>query len=96
VRSRQEAAEEAARLARLRAAEALVRVVDAKDNYTGQHSQAVSDLVEGIGRRLGLEEATIEQLRLAGLLHDLGKVAIPDSILQKREPLDAEETIVLR
>jgi diguanylate cyclase (GGDEF)-like protein len=96
VRSRQEAAEEAARLARLRAAEALVRVVDAKDNYTGQHSQAVSDLVEGIGRRLGLEEATIEQLRLAGLLHDLGKVAIPDSILQKREELDAEERIVLR
>jgi diguanylate cyclase (GGDEF)-like protein len=96
VRSRQEVADEAARQARLRAAEALVRVVDAKDNYTAKHSQAVSDLVEGIARRLGLEESTIEQLRLAGLLHDLGKVAIPDSILQKREPLDAEETIVLR
>ncbi len=50
VRSRQEVAEEAARLARLRAAEALVRVVDAKDNYTGEHSQAVSDLVQGIAR----------------------------------------------
>jgi diguanylate cyclase (GGDEF)-like protein len=96
VRSRQEVAEEAARQARLRAAEALVRVVDAKDNYTGQHSQAVSDLVQGIGRRLDLAEPTIEQLRLAGLLHDLGKVAIPDSILQKREALDAEELIVLR
>jgi len=96
VRSRQEVAEEAARLARLRAAEALVRVVDAKDNYTGEHSQAVSDLVQGIARQLRLEESTIEQLRLAGLLHDLGKVAIPDSILQKSGALDAEELVVLR
>lgn len=96
VRSRQEVAEEAERLARLRAAEALIRVVDAKDNYTGKHSQAVSELVQGIGEHLGLEAEVIEQLRLAGLLHDLGKVAIPDSILQKSEALDAEEEIVLR
>jgi diguanylate cyclase (GGDEF)-like protein len=96
IRSRQEIAEEAARLARLRAAEALIRVVDAKDNYTGLHSQAVSELVQGIGAQLGLDPETLEQLRLAGLLHDLGKVAIPDSILQKSEALDAEEAIVLR
>ncbi len=96
IRSRQEIAEEAARLARLRAAEALIRVVDAKDNYTGEHSQAVSELVQGVGAQLGLDAETVEQLRLAGLLHDLGKVAIPDSILQKRDELDAEEAIVLR
>jgi diguanylate cyclase (GGDEF)-like protein len=96
IRSRQEIADEAARLARLRAAEALIRVVDAKDNYTGEHSQAVSELVQGIGTQLGLDAETVEQLRLAGLLHDLGKVAIPDSILQKSEDLDAEEQIVLR
>ena len=96
IRSRQEIAEEADRLARLRAAEALIRVVDAKDNYTGEHSQAVSELVQGIGAQLGLDAETLEQLRLAGLLHDLGKVAIPDSILQKSGGLDAEEAIVLR
>jgi HD-GYP domain-containing protein (c-di-GMP phosphodiesterase class II) len=96
VHVRTEAAEEATRLARLRAAAALVRLVDAKDDYTARHSQAVSDLVEGIGRRLALDETTIGQLRLAGLLHDLGKVAIPDRILQKRQPLDAEELTVVR
>jgi diguanylate cyclase (GGDEF)-like protein len=96
IRSRQEIAEEAERLARLRAAEALIRVVDAKDNYTGEHSQAVSELVQAIGSHLDLDAETLEQLRLAGLLHDLGKVAIPDSILQKSGGLDADEEIVLR
>jgi diguanylate cyclase (GGDEF)-like protein len=77
--------------ARLRAAENLVRVVDAKDAYTGAHSERVAAHVVGIARRLGLEDELVEQLKLAGRLHDLGKIAVSDTILQKPASLTAEE-----
>jgi diguanylate cyclase (GGDEF)-like protein len=77
--------------ARLRAAENLIRVVDAKDEYTGAHSERVALLVEGIARQLGLEEEHVEQLKLAGRLHDLGKIAIADRVLQKPGQLTAHE-----
>ena len=82
--------------ARLRATESLIRVVDARDTYTGSHSQSVAVLVEAIGQAMGFDEATVYQLRLAGLLHDLGKIAVPDQILQKPGRLDPEEFAVLR
>ncbi len=82
--------------ARLRATESLIRVVDARDTYTGSHSQSVAVLVEAIGQALGFNEATVSQLRLAGLLHDLGKIAVPDHILQKPGRLDPEEFAILR
>ncbi len=96
VLSRQQVADEAERQARLRAAESLIRIVDAKDTYTGQHSQSVSRLVEAIGRALQLDEVVVDQLRLAGLLHDLGKIATPDSILRKPGDLTPEEETALR
>jgi diguanylate cyclase (GGDEF)-like protein len=77
--------------ARLRAAENLVRVVDAKDAYTGAHSERVALLVEAISRQLALEDAFVEQLKLAGRLHDLGKIAISDRVLQKPGPLTPAE-----
>jgi diguanylate cyclase (GGDEF)-like protein len=77
--------------ARLRAAENLVRVVDAKDEYTGAHSERVALLVEAIARRLRLEDEHVEQLKLAGRLHDLGKIAIPDRVLQKPGSLTSHE-----
>jgi len=86
-----ELAETAERHARLKAAEGLIRVVDAKDTYAGAHSQSVSRLVEGIARAMGLDEETVEQVRLAGLLHDLGKIAVEDRILQKPGKLDPDE-----
>ena len=64
--TRQQVAEEAERQARLRAAESLIRIVDAKDTYTGQHSQSVSRLVEAIGRAMQLDDTVVEQLRPAG------------------------------
>ena len=89
--SPEELAETAERHARLKAAEGLIRVVDAKDTYAGAHSQSVSRLVEGIARAMGLDEETVEQVRLAGLLHDLGKIAVEDRILQKPGKLDPDE-----
>jgi putative nucleotidyltransferase with HDIG domain len=94
--SPEELAETAERHARLKAAEGLIRVVDAKDTYAGAHSQSVSRLVEGIARAMGLDEETVEQVRLAGLLHDLGKIAIPDRILQKPDKLDPDELRTMR
>jgi diguanylate cyclase (GGDEF)-like protein/putative nucleotidyltransferase with HDIG domain len=91
-----ELAEAAERHARLRAAEGLIRVVDAKDTYAGAHSQAVARLAESIARTMGLDVEVVEQVRLAGLLHDLGKIAIPDRILQKPGKLDPDELRVMR
>lgn len=89
--SANELAEMAERQARLRAAENLIKVVDSKDTYTGEHSQAVARLTEAIANELGLPEDLVQQLTLAGLLHDLGKIAIPDSILKKPGPLAPDE-----
>jgi diguanylate cyclase (GGDEF)-like protein/putative nucleotidyltransferase with HDIG domain len=91
-----ELADAAERHARLRAAEGLIRVVDAKDTYAGVHSQAVSRMAEAIARSMGLDAEVVEQVRLAGLLHDLGKIAIPDRILQKPGKLDPDELKVMR
>jgi diguanylate cyclase (GGDEF)-like protein len=81
----------AERQARLRAAENLIRVVDAKDEYTGAHSERVALLVEAIARRLDVDDEQVEQLKLAGRLHDLGKIAIPDRVLQKPGALTSHE-----
>jgi len=81
--------------ARLRAAENLARVVDMKDAYTGAHSERVALFVEGIARRLHVDDGLVEQLKLAGRLHDLGKIAIPDQVLQKPGRLTEEEEQLL-
>jgi putative nucleotidyltransferase with HDIG domain len=80
----------------LRAAENLIRIVDSKDTYTGDHSQAVAGLVEAIAIDLGFEGETVEQLRLAALLHDIGKIAIPDTVLQKPGCLEPDERLLVR
>ena len=79
------------RNARLRAAKNLVRFLDARDPSTARHSETVASLAEAIGVQLGLEAATVEQLRLAGLLHDLGKIGVPDEILRAPRRLTAAE-----
>jgi diguanylate cyclase (GGDEF)-like protein/putative nucleotidyltransferase with HDIG domain len=91
-----ELTEQAERHARLRAAERLIRIVDSKDTYTGEHSEAVARLVEAVARHLGLDDDSVEQLRLAALLHDIGKIAIPDTVLQKPGGLDSEERMLVR
>jgi diguanylate cyclase (GGDEF)-like protein len=83
------------RSARYLAAAALARAVDARDAYTGVHSSEVGELAARIATRLGLDSDEIELIRLAGSLHDLGKLAIPEEILRKPGPLNDTERIVV-
>jgi diguanylate cyclase (GGDEF)-like protein len=83
------------RAARYRAAESLAKAVDARDAYTGSHSQRVGDYSARIARRLGANEQAVELTRLAGNLHDLGKLAIPEELLRKPEMLNDAERLVL-
>jgi diguanylate cyclase (GGDEF)-like protein/putative nucleotidyltransferase with HDIG domain len=83
------------RVARFRAAASLARAVDSRDAYTGSHSERVSALAEKIAEQLGLTAEEVELTRLAGSLHDLGKLAIPEEILRKSSGLTDAERIVL-
>ncbi len=83
------------RAARFRAAASLAKAVDARDAYTGSHSERVSDLAARIATRLGVDREHVELTRLAASLHDLGKLAIPEEILRKPGPLSETERLVL-
>jgi diguanylate cyclase (GGDEF)-like protein len=84
------------RAARYRAAASLAKAVDARDAYTGSHSERVGDLAARIARRLGADESQVELTRLAASLHDLGKLAIPEEILRKPGALNESERLVLQ
>lgn len=69
----------------------LANAVEAKDRYTQGHSKRVANMAEAIGRILGLSAQTLQELRTGGLLHDVGKIGMPENILNKQGPLDQEE-----
>ena len=69
----------------------LAEVLDLRDERSASHSAAVAGYCEMIGREMGLPDQRIARLRLAGLLHDIGKVGIADSILDKPGPLSPSE-----
>jgi len=69
----------------------LAFAIDAKDHYTQGHSQKVSAYAALIAEALGMNDADVEEIRLAGVLHDIGKVGIPETILNKGGPLNPEE-----
>ena len=71
-------------------------VVDAKSPFTAQHSYRMSDLSVRIAQRLGYDRVSLAPLRRAALLHDIGKLSVPNSILDKPGPLTAEEWEVVR
>lgn len=75
---------------------ALIAAVDARDHYTSEHSEVVLELVTRVARRMGLGDAEVTVAELVGLLHDLGKLSIPDAILHKPGPLDEGEWEVMR
>jgi diguanylate cyclase (GGDEF)-like protein len=92
----QQLADSPDRAARYRAAASLAKAVDARDAYTGSHSERVADLAARIARRLGSDDSLIELTRLAASLHDLGKLAIPEEILRKPSELNESERLVLQ
>ena len=76
--------------------EALIAMLDAKAHETGIHSTRVRDLAMVLSRHLNLSERDVEVIGRGALLHDIGKIAIPDSILHKAGPLTEEERRVMR
>jgi putative nucleotidyltransferase with HDIG domain len=101
-RSRHEAEETNKRLARrLRAmtrgvVRAIADTLEAKDRYVYGHARRVSGYASAIGRRMRLGVGALEQISLAALLHDVGKISTPDSILLKPATLNEEERAVVR
>ena len=90
--------DEAARMAETSATgvRTLLVALEARDFYTGEHSKQVVDLAAAVARRLGLGEQEIHDVEQVALLHDVGKVGIPDAILQKQGPLDEQEWELMR
>ncbi len=75
---------------------AFARAVEARDRYTIHHAERVGRYTMEIGRALGMDGDDLDTLRMGGILHDLGKIAIPDAILLKRGTLTEEEFAVMR
>lgn len=75
----------------LEAVESLNATVDAKDPYTAGHSHRVQRIAVALGEELGLDQARLDAVRLAGLFHDIGKIAVPDAILTKPGRLTEDE-----
>jgi diguanylate cyclase (GGDEF)-like protein/putative nucleotidyltransferase with HDIG domain len=69
----------------------LAEALDQRDSGTARHSQTVSHYCEMMATELGLDAERVERIKLAGVLHDIGKIGVPDSILCKPGPLTAEE-----
>ena len=76
--------------------DSLVLAIDTKDRYTKDHCDIVAEYAVKLAQRLGLSEESEMALRVAGLLHDVGKIAVPDEILKKPAPLTEEERTVMR
>jgi putative nucleotidyltransferase with HDIG domain len=84
------------REARLQTLELAAQTLDARDPYTESHSQRVAEMAVLLAETLGLGANRVEELRTAGHLHDLGKIGIPDRILNKPEPLTHDEWDLMR
>lgn len=75
---------------------ALGDVVEADDGYTGEHTRGVVSLCTAVGRQLGLDDRQLRNLEFGALLHDVGKVAIPKTIINKPGELDPEEWAIIK
>jgi diguanylate cyclase (GGDEF)-like protein len=74
----------------------LTSALEAKDGSTSAHAREVSDLAVAVARRLGASDELVQAVELGALLHDIGKIRVPDSILAKSSALDDEEWAVMR
>jgi HD-GYP domain-containing protein (c-di-GMP phosphodiesterase class II) len=75
---------------------ALSRSLEAKDFYTGGHTERVAEIAVAIGRRLGFDGNDLEAIEIGALVHDVGKVGVPEAILNKPGPLDDAEWEVMK
>ncbi len=73
----------------------LAKAIEERDPYTQGHCERLSRYAVAVGRRMGLGEEEVEALRRGGIVHDVGKVAIPDAILKKEGPLSPEERRIM-
>ncbi len=80
----------------LSAIDSLVRTMEERDSYTAGHSRRVRAYALRLGRALGLDDRQMRELSLAAKLHDIGKVGVPEAILNKPGPLTLAETLVVR
>lgn len=76
--------------------EALTASIDAKDRYTCGHSRRVAHLTQQLAQAIGLDEATVGRMHIAGLVHDVGKIGVPEAVLLKPGKLNAEEFAWIR
>lgn len=76
--------------------EALATAIDSRDHYTGGHSYMVTQYAMTVAKRMGFNEEQLELIRVAGLLHDIGKIGISDMILNKPGKLTEEEMGVIK
>ncbi len=74
----------------------LAAAVEAKDSLTEKHTQRVGESARHLGSRLGMPDVALDALYRGGIIHDIGKIGVPDSILLKPGALDPEETIRMR
>lgn len=77
-------------------ATSLAGAIDAKDPYTKGHSTSVSKFSEALARAINLPEKEVERITLGALLHDVGKIGIPESILKKEGPLSDDEWMIMK
>ena len=76
--------------------QSLVQAIEARDPYTRNHSENVTAYALGLARRLGLGTDQVAVVRRAAMVHDIGKIAVPDSILRKRGALDDHERRIMQ
>ncbi len=74
----------------------LVTALDARDMATGHHSSHVGENAVAIAKAMGLNERALKEVQVAGFLHDVGKIGIPDGILTKQGPLTPEEWVIMK
>ena len=74
----------------------LARTIEARDSYTRDHSERLATSAVALGVAVGLSDEQVGALRIAGIVHDVGKVVVPDAILLKPGPLTPEEAAIMR
>jgi HD-GYP domain-containing protein (c-di-GMP phosphodiesterase class II) len=77
-------------------AAALAAALEAKDHYTADHARSIADLAVHVGVKLGMTLSEVRELRLGAILHDIGKIAVPDAILNKPGALTEDEREVIK